>query len=96
MEACGYGKKAFISLKTPVWAGLSAESRLSDVVVFSNDPPRGRGPLAEAFQQIIVDEQRPVVVARDGLYLPSGLALTPEQLNEVCDALEALGPGAAA
>lgn len=34
--------------------------------------------------------------ARDGLYLPSGLALTPEQLNEVCDALEALGAGAPA
>lgn len=34
--------------------------------------------------------------ARDGLYLPSGLALISEQLNEVCDALEALGAGALA
>ncbi len=31
MDACKYAKKQFISLQTPVWAGLSAESRLSDV-----------------------------------------------------------------
>jgi perosamine synthetase len=34
--------------------------------------------------------------ADSGLYLPSGLALTPEQLHEVCHALEALGTGAPA
>jgi nucleotide-binding universal stress UspA family protein len=66
LEGCAYAKKQFISLQTPVWAGLSAESRLSDVVVFTNDPPRGRGPLAEAFQQMVADEQRPVLIARDG------------------------------
>ncbi|MFZ5718285.1 MAG: universal stress protein [Pseudomonadota bacterium] len=66
-EASGYAKTQFISLQTPVWAGLSAESRLSDVVVFSGEPARGRGPLAEAFQQMVADEQRPVVVAREGL-----------------------------
>jgi nucleotide-binding universal stress UspA family protein len=63
----GYAKTQFVSLQTPVWAGLSAESRLSDVVVFTNDPARGRGPLAEAFQQMVADEQRPVLVAREGL-----------------------------
>ena len=67
MDACGYAKKLFISLKTPVWAGLSAESRVSDVVVFNRDPARGRGPLAEAFQQMLADEQRPVLIAREGL-----------------------------
>ena len=66
VEACAYPKAEFISLQTPVWAGLSAESRLSDVVVFTNDPPRGRGPLAEAFQQMVADEQRPVLIAREG------------------------------
>lgn len=66
-EAAGYDKAHFVSLQTPVWAGLSAESRLSDVVVFSNDPARGRGPLAEAFQQMVADEQRPVLIARPGL-----------------------------
>ncbi|MGA0604532.1 universal stress protein [Phenylobacterium sp. VNQ135] len=67
LEAVGYAKARFIALQTPVWAGLSAESRLSDVIVFGDDPARGRGPLAEAFQQMVADEQRPVVVARAGL-----------------------------
>jgi len=67
VEACGYGKKQFVSLQTPVWAALSAEARLSDVVVFTNDPARGRGPLGEAFQQVLADEQRPVLIAREGL-----------------------------
>ncbi|WP_293897994.1 universal stress protein [Phenylobacterium sp.] len=64
---CGYAKMQFVALQTPVWAGLSAESRLSDVVVFLPDPSRGRGPLAEAFQQMVADEQRPVLIAREGL-----------------------------
>lgn len=66
-EAHPYGRKTFTVLETPVWSGLSAESRVSDLVVFTEDPPRGRGPLAEAFQQVLIDEQRPVVVAREGL-----------------------------
>ncbi len=64
VSAVTYAKTQFISLQTPVWAGLSAESRLSDVVVFGSDPARGRGPLAEAFQQMVADEQRPVLIAR--------------------------------
>lgn len=67
LDQNAYSNKRFISLKTPVWANLAAESRLSDVVVFTNDPARGRGPLAEAFQQMVADEQRPVLIARAGL-----------------------------
>src|SRR5687767_12071816 len=37
IDACPYPKKQFIALQTPVWAGLSAESRLSDVVVFRSE-----------------------------------------------------------
>lgn len=75
MDACAYTKKTFISLQTPVWAGLSAESRLSDVVVFGDDPARGRGPLAEAFQQMLADEQRPILVARPGLKVGASVAV---------------------
>lgn len=75
MEGCAYAKKNFVSLQTPVWAGLSAESRLSDVVVFTDDPGRGRGPLAEAFQQVLADEQRPVLVARPGLKVGGSMAV---------------------
>jgi nucleotide-binding universal stress UspA family protein len=75
LEAVSYPKTQFISLQTPVWAGLSAESRLSDVVVFTSDPGRGRGPLAEAFQQMLADEQRPVLIARDGLTVDGVVAV---------------------
>jgi nucleotide-binding universal stress UspA family protein len=75
VESVSYPKIQFISLQTPVWAGLSAESRLSDVVVFNNDPARGRGPLAEAFQQMVADEQRPVLIAREGFSVGGPIAV---------------------
>jgi nucleotide-binding universal stress UspA family protein len=75
MEKSTYAKSHFIALQTPVWAGLSAESRLCDVVVFGSDPARGRGPLAEAFQQMVADEQRPVLVAREGLKVGGTVAV---------------------
>ena len=75
METVSYAKSRFISLQTPVWAGLSAESRLSDVVVFTSDPGRGRGPLSEAFQQMMADEQRPVLIAREGLKIGGVVAV---------------------
>jgi nucleotide-binding universal stress UspA family protein len=66
LEASGYKNSRFVSLQSPVWAGLAAEGRLSDVVVFVDEAARGRGALAEHFQQVIADEQRPVLVARAG------------------------------
>jgi nucleotide-binding universal stress UspA family protein len=67
IDACGYGKVRFVMLQSPVWAALSAEGRLSDVVVFTDESARGRGPLAQTFQQMVGDEQRPVLIARPGL-----------------------------
>ena len=67
LEGCRYDKKRFLALQSPVWAALAAESRLCDLVVFTEDPARGRGPLAQTFQQMLGDEQRPVVIARRGL-----------------------------
>jgi len=75
MDTITYEKRRFIALQTPVWAGLSAESRLSDVVVFNSDPARGRGPLAEAFQQMVADEQRPVLIAREGFAVGGPVAV---------------------
>jgi nucleotide-binding universal stress UspA family protein len=67
-EACEAGSHAaFTALSSPVWTALAMESRLSDVVVFDDEAARGRGPLAEAFQEIVAGEQRPTVVARPGL-----------------------------
>ncbi|MDB5456956.1 MAG: universal stress protein UspA [Caulobacter sp.] len=70
----GYRKAKVVNLDSPVWAGLAMEGRLSDVIVFDTPAARGRGPLAEAFQQMVADEQRPVVVARPGLKV-GGVAL---------------------
>jgi nucleotide-binding universal stress UspA family protein len=64
LEGCHYERVRFIALQSPVWAGLSAESRLSDLIVFNNEAARGRGPLAECFQQMVAEEQRPVFIAR--------------------------------
>ena len=75
VEASAYAKARFVALQSPVWTALSAESRLSDVVVFASDPARGRGPLAEAFQQMLADEQRPVLVARGGLKVGGTVAV---------------------
>lgn len=66
MAACPYENLRLVSLQTPVWAGLAAEGRLSDVVVFVDETARGRGALADPFQQMIADEQRPVLIARAG------------------------------
>ena len=67
VQDLGYSRSKAISLESPVWAGLAMEGRLSDVIVFDSAAARGKGPLAESFQQMIADEQRPVVVARPGL-----------------------------
>ena len=63
-DALRYGRKEFSVLSSPVWASLCMEARLCDVAVFGPDPARGRGPLVEAFQQILMEERRPVFVAR--------------------------------
>ena len=67
VKELGYSRCKAISLDSPVWAGLAMEGRLSDVIVFDSAAARGKGPLAESFQQMIADEQRPVLVARPGL-----------------------------
>jgi nucleotide-binding universal stress UspA family protein len=67
VQDLGYSRCKAISLESPVWAGLAMEGRLSDVIVFDSAAARGKGPLAESFQQMIADEQRPVLVARPGL-----------------------------
>ncbi|HXU99928.1 MAG TPA: universal stress protein [Caulobacteraceae bacterium] len=66
-DGSAYERKSFISLKSPVWSALAMEGRLSDVLVFDDSAARGKGSLAEAFQQIVANEQRPTVVARSGL-----------------------------
>ena len=72
-DALSYAKKGFRVLESPVWSSLDMEARLADVVVFGADPARGRGPLVESFQRILMEEQRPVYLNR-GLPDPTALA----------------------
>jgi nucleotide-binding universal stress UspA family protein len=74
-EACAYQTKTFTALASPVWAALAMEGRLSDVVVFDFPTARGRGALSEAFQQILADEQRPTLVAHEGLAVGGPIAI---------------------
>ncbi len=90
--ACPYGKKSFKTLKSPVWAGLALQGRLSDVVVFDDAPARGKGPLAESFQQIVADEQRPTIVARPGLAVGGVVALAWDGGKEASRAVRTAVP----
>lgn len=63
-DAVGYAKAGFHTLPSPVTPALAMEARLSDVVVFGADAARGRGPLVEPFQQVLMEERRPVLMAR--------------------------------
>src|ERR1700761_5608915 len=90
--AVGYAHKSFVALDSPVWSSLSMHSRLSDAVVFDNDAARGRGPLAQAFQQIIAAEQRPVLVARPGLDPEGGMAVAWDGGKEASRAMRTALP----
>jgi nucleotide-binding universal stress UspA family protein len=74
-DSCPYANKTFTALSSPVWAALAMEGRLSDVVVFDFPTARGKGALSEAFQQILADEQRPTLVAHEGLTIGGPIAV---------------------
>ncbi|WP_443747787.1 universal stress protein [Asticcacaulis solisilvae] len=63
-SAVAYGEKTFAALESPVWQDLAAETRLSDLVVFGENSAKGQGMLAEAFQQVLMEERAAVFVAR--------------------------------
>lgn len=74
-EAVGYAKARFQALSSPVATELAMEARLSDVVVFGPDAPRGRGALVDAFQQVLMEERRPVLIARGAPALSDTVAV---------------------
>jgi nucleotide-binding universal stress UspA family protein len=92
VEACPYGRKAFRTLASPVWAALALHSRLSDVVVFEDSAAKGRGPLAEVFQQIVADEQRPTLVVRPGFSVGGVVAVAWDGGKEASRAVRTAVP----
>jgi nucleotide-binding universal stress UspA family protein len=91
-EACPYPRKTFRTLTSPVWAGLALQARLSDVVVFDDASAKGKGPLAEIFQQIVADEQRPVLVARAGFSVGGVVAIAWDGGKEASRAVRTAMP----
>lgn len=91
-DDCDYPRKTFIALKSPVWAGLAMEGRLSDVLVFDNAAARGKGSLAEVFQQIVAGEQRPTIVARSGLKVGGVVAVAWDGGKEASRAMRTALP----
>jgi len=92
VDACPYANKSFRTLSSPVWAGLALQSRLSDVVLFDDTAARGKGPLAESFQQIVADEQRPTVVAREGFKVGGVVAVAWDGGKEASRAVRTAVP----
>ena len=73
--AITYPCKDFTVSDSEGWAGLRMSARFSDVVVFDAAAARGEGFLAEAFQQILMDERRPVFVTSRVVDLDGPVAL---------------------
>ena len=91
-DSSTYGRKVFTALTSPVWSALAMEGRLSDVVVFDDATAKGRGPLAETFQQIVADEQRPTLVARDGFAVGGVVAVAWDGGKEASRAVRTAVP----
>ncbi len=91
-NATPYARKTFKSLTSPVWAALALQSRLSDVVVFDDASAKGKGPLAETFQQIVADEQRPTLVARAGFAVGGVVAIAWDGGKEASRAMRTAIP----
>ncbi|MGI9168969.1 MAG: universal stress protein [Caulobacteraceae bacterium] len=92
LEACPHQPKSFVSLKSPVWAALAMQARLSDVLVFDDAAARGKGPLAEALQQMLGAEQRPIIVARPGFKVGGVVAIAWDGAKEASRAMRTALP----
>lgn len=57
----------FVDLGETPGAGLVYEARLSDAVVFDAETACGKGRLADPFRNLLMSEQRPIIVARPQL-----------------------------
>ena len=62
--AAAAGEVQFIDLSEGSGSGLVYEARLSDAVVFDAETACGKGRLSDPFRNLLMSEQRPIVVAR--------------------------------
>ena len=65
-DALAYPRKRLHLMESPVWRSVAVQCRLADLVVFNDRGARGKGPFAETFEQVLVEERAAVLVARPG------------------------------
>lgn len=58
-----YSHKIFENVTCDDWLGLRVAARLADVVVWPPRAARSHGFFSHAFQQVLLDEQRPALIA---------------------------------
>lgn len=75
LAAYDYPRKEFETSYDDDWAGLRISARLADVVVFNRLPTHGGSFLSEAFQQILMDERRPVLISEAAMDLEDPVAV---------------------
>ena len=91
-DATGWARTSFLSLDSPVLPALCAEARLADLVVFGSDASHGVSPLADAFQQVLIEERRPILIARGVVRAPDCIAIAWDGGREATNATRAALP----
>ena len=66
-DSSDYLRKSFSILTSPQWLDLGLKARLCDVMVFDDQASRGLGFLSEGFEQVLIEEQSAILVARTPL-----------------------------
>jgi nucleotide-binding universal stress UspA family protein len=70
-----YPHTVFENVTSDDWLGLRSASRLADVVVWSTAVSRGHGFFANAFEQIMMDERRPVLITDEPIRVGGVVAI---------------------
>lgn len=81
-----YPHKAFEDASSGDWLGLRIASRLADVVVWPTAVARGHGAFAGAFQEILMDERRPALIADGPVHAGGLVAVAWDGGREACRA----------
>jgi len=69
LPTLGFETQSLIRLSSPLWQSLSHETRLCDLMIFDHEAATGKGLMGEAFQQVLMDDQAAVYVARQDIGL---------------------------
>jgi nucleotide-binding universal stress UspA family protein len=92
LAAFDYPRKEFEASYGDDWMGLRASARLADVVVFNRLPTHAGSFLSAAFQQILMDERRPVLISETPMDLAGLVAIAWDGGREASRAARRAAP----